>query len=90
MSLIGLAQDHKLESFARPESPPVDTRQHHCECLCQHCEKTGSGWFAQRAALDGDREALSRLSPELSAALVSLTYGGRRRPVDRKGRRRDV
>lgn len=80
--------------FAQSQSSAVDTRRHHCECLCQHCERNGSGWFAQRAALDGDPVALGSLSPALGAALVPLNRGGRRRgcnrPVNRTRSPRNV
>jgi hypothetical protein len=38
-------------------------RPHHPECLCVTCERTGGGYFAQRAALAGDASAKDRLSP---------------------------
>jgi hypothetical protein len=49
----------------------IDTRRHSCECLCVYCERNGTGYFAQRAALDGDESAAERLSAAVYAALAA-------------------
>jgi hypothetical protein len=36
-----------------------------------HCERNGTGYFAQRAALDGDKSAAERLSPAIYATLTA-------------------
>ncbi len=48
-----------------------DTRGHSCECRCVHCERNGTGYFAQRAVLDGDESAAEHLSPEIYATLAA-------------------
>ena len=50
--------------------PAIDSTRHSCECTCLHCETSGTGLFAQRAALAGDRSALRRLSPTVARGLV--------------------
>ncbi len=49
----------------------IDTRRHSCECCCVHCERNGTGYFAQRAALDGDQSAAKHLSPAIYATLAA-------------------
>jgi hypothetical protein len=49
----------------------MPNRPHHPECLCEHCERTGSGYFAQRAALDGDTTTAHRLSPVIYGFLAA-------------------
>ncbi len=54
---------------ALPKS--VDTRGHHCECRCLYCERNGTGYFAQRAALAGDPAAAERLSLPVYLTLMA-------------------
>jgi len=48
---------------------PTDMPRHSCECLCENCERNGTGYFAQHAALQGDGNAASLLSQAVFAAL---------------------
>ncbi len=48
-----------------------DQPAHSCECMCQTCERTGAGFFAQRAALAGDPTAEKRLSQPIAALLTA-------------------
>jgi hypothetical protein len=41
-------------------------------CVCEECERTGSGDFAVRAYFAGDESVLSRLSPTVARILPSL------------------
>ena len=43
--------------------------QHYSECLCEHCEKHQTGFFAQRNFLAGDDDAATFLSPSVAAFL---------------------
>lgn len=47
--------------------------EHSCECLCQTCERHGRGYFAQLAALAGDRTAACRLAPAIRAMLPAVS-----------------
>ena len=70
---------------ARSLESPVDTSRHHCECMCPNCERNGTGWFAQRAALAGDPAALEKLAPTVRA-LVALIRTRRYRVSSRRSR----
>lgn len=48
----------------------MQKKPHHPECLCPHCERTGGGYFAQRAALAGEPSAAQRLSRAVYGALA--------------------
>jgi len=57
-----------------PSSPVprvIDSSFHCCECACVHCERNGTGLFAQLAALDGDASAARHFRPELAAFLAT-------------------
>lgn len=41
-------------------------------CVCEECERTGSGDFAVRTYFAGDESALSRLSAAVARILSSL------------------
>jgi hypothetical protein len=59
----------------------INSRAHHPECLCRHCERNGTGYFAQMAALAGDESAAERLSAPVYAFLAAQRAerrGGRR------------
>jgi len=44
----------------------------HCaECMCETCEREGTGYFAQRAVLAGDSMAAERLSPAVFSTLAA-------------------
>ena len=49
----------------------LQTLRHTCECVCAGCQKNKTGFYAQRAALHGDRTAANRLSPAIYAFLVA-------------------
>lgn len=51
--------------------PAPERPRHSCECICSSCEAQGAGYFAQRAALTGDRHAAERLSPAVFTALAA-------------------
>ena len=48
----------------------VDTSRHSCECWCPSCEKNGSGFFAQLAALRGQAAAAAPFGPRLARYLA--------------------
>ena len=43
--------------------------QHYSECICEHCEKHQTGFFAQRNFLAGDDAAATLLSSAVAAFL---------------------
>jgi len=43
--------------------------QHYSECICEHCEKHQTGFFAQRNFLAGDDAAATLLSSSVAAFL---------------------
>lgn len=49
----------------------MGARRHSPECMCQHCEATGSGYFAQQALLAGDWSASGRLSQNVASVLMA-------------------
>ena len=60
-----------------PARPAIDSSRH-TECVCAHCERNGTGLYAQLAALRGDPAALAKLSPKVAEAIPSLRRRGRR------------
>lgn len=44
---------------------------HTIECCCSRCERDGSGYFAQQAALAGDLHAAKGLTLTVAAALAA-------------------
>ncbi len=48
----------------RPRCPPT--------CMCEVCERSGGGDFAVRAYVEGDQDALLRLSSAVASILPSL------------------
>lgn len=54
-------------------SPAIDTSRHTSECLCEHCERNGTGQFAQRAAADWAPPVYSERSIEVSGYYVNLS-----------------
>lgn len=57
----------------RTKEPHIPT------CVCEECERTGSGDFAVRAYSAGDESALSRLSPTVARILPSLRVNAPKR-----------
>jgi hypothetical protein len=49
----------------------LEAPRHSPECICTSCERCGSGFFAQRAALAGDAGAADRLSAPVFALLTN-------------------
>ena len=54
------------------------TPRHSAECLCLLCEQSGSGYFAQRAALAGDVSAAAHLGEPVFALLSARRAKTRR------------
>lgn len=54
----------------------VDSTRHTCECVCIHCEANGTGYFAFRRALDGDKRARQGLSFAIRRALDVVAVSG--------------
>jgi len=52
-------------------APEQKVRSHSCECLCESCERTGAGYFAQHQALAGNSAAARHLSPTMYAWLTT-------------------
>jgi hypothetical protein len=46
--------------------------------MCLTCERTGAGYFAQLAALNGDLSAAEHLSPASFAFLIAQRFGSPR------------
>jgi len=57
---------------------PPSMPGHSCECLCENCERNGTGYFAQRAALQGNGKAAALLSQAVFAALSAQREQRRR------------
>lgn len=56
--------------------PAIDTSRHTSECLCAHCERNGTGQFAQRAAADVAQAAVdSDETIEIHGYRVNLAVG---------------
>ena len=52
-------------------TPDLKVRSHSCECMCETCERTGAGYFAQHQALAGNSAAAQHLSPTIYAWLTA-------------------
>ena len=56
--------------------PAIDTSRHSCECLCAHCERNGTGQFAQRAAADSAPTPIaSEETIDIQGYRVNLSVG---------------
>lgn len=53
------------------DAPDLKVRSHSCECMCETCERTGAGYFAQHQALAGNSAAAQHLSPTVYAWLTA-------------------
>jgi hypothetical protein len=49
---------------------PIDSRAHCPECMCPHCERSGTGYFAQMAVLAGDDSAADKMSSRVYRFLL--------------------
>jgi len=52
-------------------TPNPKGRSHCCECMCETCERTGAGYFAQHQALVGNSAAAQHLSSAVYAWLTA-------------------
>lgn len=64
----------------------VFSRRHSAECMCQHCEAIGSGYFAQMALLSGTRYARDALSTRIAACLEQERRAAAMRSFRQRGR----